>query len=123
MTNKINYKKKHLKITFLTIIAGISTILPFNIPSIIFAIIVTVPIVLFNGPYEKVDELVENNLNKANKFTMLFLLIMLMIFYILQNNRIVLSANVFSCTACIAVSIRSIIFLWFDRNVSMDMGE
>lgn len=122
MTNKTNYKRKHMKIVFLAITLVIFDLLPFNIPGIVFALIITLPIVLFTGPYEKVDELAQTLLNKANKFTMLLVLFILMIFYVLRENMIILSADIFLCTVCIAIGFRSFLFICFDHNLSTDDG-
>ncbi len=123
MAKKKNYKQKHVLIASLSIIVGVLGVIPFNLPNSIMTVLELVPVVLFIGPYEKVDELVEHNLNKANKLTMTLLIIMLIIFSLLVNNKVIITANAFSCAACIAVGIRSILFLWYDRNLSVGTGE
>jgi predicted nucleic acid-binding Zn ribbon protein len=123
MKNQKNYKNKHVLIVCLSIIIAVVTISPFNIYNSLVAIIQMVPIILFAGPYEKVDELVENNLNRANKIIMILLLILLMLFSLIENNNVNIVPNILSLTACIAIGIRSILFLWFDRNINLDKGE
>ncbi|BCJ95815.1 hypothetical protein acsn021_33840 [Anaerocolumna cellulosilytica] len=119
---KKNYKHKHFLIASLAIILGGLEIIPFYIPNFIVTILEVAVIVLFCGPYEKIDELVEKNLNRANKITMVLLLITLMIFSLIGNNKIIISANIFSCAACIAVGIRSILLIFYDGYGNMDIG-
>lgn len=121
MTRKKNYKHKHFLIVSLSIILGGSLFLPFDIPY--FVIAQTALICLFCGPYEKTDELVEKNLSAANKYTLLLLLIMLMIFSLLVKNNVTISSDTFSLIACTAVAMRSILFLCFDGYLNLDKGE
>lgn len=123
MTIKKNYKNKHLLIASLSIIAAAFTIIPFNVSNFFVTTIQVIPVILFSGPYEKVDELVENNLNKANKYIMILLLIALIIFSLLVNNKVTIAPNIFAFTACTAVGFRSILFIWFDRNLNIGKGE
>lgn len=123
MNQKNNYKKKHFLISSLAIIIGVLLIIPFNIPNLIVTALEVVLITLFCGPYEKKDELVEANLNKANRFIIIFLLITLIILSFLGNNKVNIPANVFSCIACFAVGLRSILFICFDGYIKMDEGE
>lgn len=123
MKNQKSYKNKHVLIASLSFIIVAITISPFNISNSLVTIVQMVPIILFTGPYEKVDELVENNLNRSNKIIMILLLILLMLFSLIENNNVSIVPNIFSLTACIAIGIRSILFLWFDRNINLDKGE
>ncbi len=121
MIRKKNYKHKHFLIISLAIILGGSLFLPFDIPNLVIA--QTALICLFCGPYEKIDELVEKNLSIANKYTLLLLLIMLIIFSLLVKNNVTISSNTFSLIVCTAVAIRSILFLGFDGYLNLDKGE
>lgn len=116
MNNVKNYRNKHVLIALLSIIVAAITITPFNVPNSLVAIIQVIPLMLFSGPYEKIDELVENNLNRANKFIMISLLIMLILFSLLANNNVYVAPNIFSFVACLAVGFRSILFVLFDKN-------
>ncbi|MDF2586951.1 MAG: hypothetical protein K0S41_792 [Anaerocolumna sp.] len=123
MSKKKNYRQKHILIAYLAIILGGLIVMPFHFSNFMITIMEVLPIALFCGPYEKIDELVENNLSIANKYTMIFLLITLIIFSLLSNNNVRIPANAYASAACIAVGIRSILFIYFDGNVKMDLGE
>jgi len=111
-------KQKHFLIAGLSIIIGAVAVLPMEIPNIIFTLSETALVTMFMGKYEKEDELVEANINKANKITMILLLVALVVFHLLTLNGVTIPANVFGSVACCAVAARSILFLWLDRTLS-----
>lgn len=116
MAIKKNYKNKHYLIIASEFIVVILSILPSFLSGSLISVLQIIPAILFCGPYEKVDELVEVNLNRANKFTMILLIALLMLFYFLSNNNVTLTATSFGIAACFAIGFRSILFLWFDRT-------
>ncbi|MBX4265645.1 hypothetical protein [Clostridium estertheticum] len=111
-----NLKQKHLLIAGLSIIVGVSSALPMEIPNIIITLAEVVLVTMFAGKYEKADELVESNINKANKIVINLMLVAFVVFHILTLNEVIISANIFVYVVCAAIAAKSILFLWFDRT-------
>ena len=113
-------KQKHFLIAGLSIIMGVLSLIPMKRPIsiIILAEIVFYTVFVFMGEYEKADELVESNINKANKIILILMLVAFVVFHFLTLNEVIIPANVFGCVAFAAIAAKSILFLWFDRTIS-----
>ncbi|MBU3093827.1 hypothetical protein KPL35_17485 [Clostridium sp. CF011] len=118
-------KQKHFLIAGLSIIMGVLSVIPMERPIsiIVLAEIVFYTVFVFVGEYEKADELVESNINKANKIIIILMLVAFVVFHFLTLKEVIIPANVFGCVAFAAIAAKSILFLWFDRTVSDSEGE
>ncbi|MBZ9607181.1 hypothetical protein G9F73_004985 [Clostridium estertheticum] len=118
-------KQKHFLIAGLSIIMGVLSVIPMERPIsiIVLAEIVFYTVFVFVGEYEKADELVESNINKANKIIIILMLVAFVVFHFLTLKEVIIPANVFGCVAFAAIAAKSILFLWFDRTISDSEGE
>lgn len=119
-------KQKHFLIAGLSsIMVGVLLVIPMERPISILALaeIVFYTVFVFMGEYEKADELVESNINKANKIIIILMLLALVVFHFLTLYEVKIPANVFGCIAFAAIAAKSILFLWFDRTISDNEGE
>lgn len=118
-------KQKHFLIAGLSIIMGVLSVIPMERPiSIIILVeIVFYTVFVFTGEYEKADELVESNINKANKIIIILMLVAFIVFHFLTLKEVIIPANVFGCVAFSAIAVKSVLFLWFDRTISDSEGE
>lgn len=118
-------KQKHFLIAGLSIIMGVVSVIPMERPIsiIVLAEIVFYTVFVFMGEYEKADELVESNINKANKIIIILMLVAFVVFHFLTLKEVIIPANVFGCVTFAAIAAKSILFLWFDRTIRDNEGE
>lgn len=119
-------KQKHFLIAVLSLImVGVLSVIPMERPISIIALaeIVFYTVFVFTGEYEKADELVESNINKANKIIIVLMLVAFIVFHFLTLNEVIMPDNVFGCVAFAAIAAKSILFLWFDHTISGNEGE
>lgn len=72
--------------------------------------------------YEAEDELAKKNISKANTIIMWFLLAAMVILSYCNRWQNV-NYVVYLCIACVAMALRSALFLWFDRVPAEDSEE
>jgi hypothetical protein len=113
-----NYKYKHITIIILAIGIIMVTLLPSgginNFLCGAFAVIAG----MLSGKVEKGDELTEKNIAKANKITLYVLVAVLVVATMLgdDNFRLIVKSYIPGILAAVAIALRSVLFLFFDRS-------
>lgn len=123
----MNYRNKHKIAVVFSVCLAIALLIPFRFNEMSYVVsgIMTPLIALFigSGSFQDADELVEKNIAKANRFTLIFSISAIIAFSLIGDSaragvysRIsAVPTNIMLAAALFAIALRSILFLIYDR--------